>query len=86
MKIKDIEEKGRSPFLIVDVEASAGKDRDVAPSKQVLMYGHLDKQPYGNGWDTDPWDPVVKDDRLYGRGTSDDGYSFFTAILTLKAC
>jgi hypothetical protein len=24
MKIKDIEEKGRSPFLIVDVEASAG--------------------------------------------------------------
>jgi len=71
--------------LIVDVEASAG-DSGVVPTSQVLMYGHMDKQPYGDGWDTNPCDPVVKDDRLYGRGSSDDGYAFFTAILTIKAC
>lgn len=85
IKIKEIEDEGRSPFLIVDVEASAG-DTGVVPSSQVLMYGHMDKQPYGDGWDTHPCDPVIKDDRLYGRGSSDDGYAFFTAILTIKAC
>lgn len=43
MQIKDIEDEGRSPFLIVDVEASAGNTDKAPPSKQVLMYGHLDK-------------------------------------------
>jgi hypothetical protein len=37
-KIKPIEEKGRSPFLIVDVPAFKRKD-----DYTVLMYGHLDK-------------------------------------------
>lgn len=50
------------------------------------MYGHMDKQPFGNGWTTDPCDPVVKDGRLYGRGSSDDGYALFTAVLSIKAC
>ena len=86
IKIKEIEDEGRSPFLIVDVEASAGTTGKPAPKEQVLMYGHMDKQPYGEGWDTHPCDPVVKDDRLYGRGSSDDGYAFFTAVLTIKAC
>jgi acetylornithine deacetylase/succinyl-diaminopimelate desuccinylase-like protein len=86
MKIKEIEDKGRSPFLIVDVEASAGQSDKPAPKEQILMYGHMDKQPYGDGWETHPCDPVIKDDRLYGRGSSDDGYAFFTAILTIKAC
>ncbi len=50
------------------------------------MYGHMDKQPYGDGWTTHPADPVIIDDRLYGRGSSDDGYAFFTAVLSVKAC
>ena len=50
------------------------------------MYGHMDKQPFGDGWLTDPCDPVIKDGRLYGRGSSDDGYAFFTAVLAVKAC
>ena len=50
------------------------------------MYGHLDKQPFGDGWVTDPCDPVIKDGRLYGRGSSDDGYAFFTALLSIQAC
>jgi len=35
---------------------------------------------------TDPCDPVIKDGILYGRGSSDDGYSLFTAILAIKSC
>jgi acetylornithine deacetylase/succinyl-diaminopimelate desuccinylase-like protein len=52
----------------------------------VLMYGHMDKQPYGEGWKTDPCDPVIVDGRLYGRGSSDDGYALFTAVLAIKSC
>lgn len=54
------------------------------------MYGHMDKQPFGEGWETDPCDPVIKEhdgkQKMFGRGSSDDGYSFFTAMLAIKAC
>ena len=53
----------------------------------VMLYGHLDKQPYGEGWNEDlnPTDPVRKGDLMYGRGSSDDGYSAFTCMLAVKA-
>ena len=51
------------------------------------MYGHLDKQPFGEGWKTDPCDPVIDENGwLFGRGSSDDGYALFTAITAIKAC
>ena len=53
----------------------------------VLLYGHLDKQPEMVGWaeGTGPWTPVMKDDRLFGRGGADDGYAMFAAISALLA-
>ena len=30
--------------------------------------------------------PIIENDRLYGRGSSDDGYSIFAAVLVVKAC
>ncbi|RYM05674.1 dipeptidase [Sporolactobacillus sp. THM7-7] len=40
----------------------------------VLCYGHYDVQPVDpiDQWATDPFQPVIKDDIIYGRGTSDD--------------
>ena len=53
----------------------------------VLMYGHMDKQPEFTGWaeGLDPWKPVMRDGRLYGRGGADDGYAVFGSLLALRA-
>jgi acetylornithine deacetylase/succinyl-diaminopimelate desuccinylase-like protein len=52
-----------------------------------LMYGHLDKQPEMLGWSEGlgPWQPVLKDGKLYGRGGADDGYAMFASIAALLA-
>ena len=81
--ITSLRDEGRSPFLIVNVEPS-DPSRDA--ENCVLMYGHMDKQPFGEGWSTDPCDPVIKDGKMWGRGSVDDGYAFFTAVLAIKAC
>lgn len=51
-----------------------------------MLYGHLDKQPYGAGWDEgiSPTDPIIKGDYMYGRGVSDDGYAPFICALAVK--
>lgn len=67
------------PLVCYIVEPSEGV------TKNVMIYGHLDKQPYGEGWNTDPCDPVIKGDLMYGRGASDDGYAPFSAMLAIKA-
>ena len=53
----------------------------------MLLYGHLDKQPPFTGWreGLGPWEPVQDGDRLYGRGSADDGYSTFSAVAALEA-
>jgi len=42
--------------------------------------GHVDVVPAGNGWDTNPYEAVLKDGYIYGRGTQDmkSGLSAFT--------
>ncbi|MDQ7247660.1 M20 family metallopeptidase [Dongia sedimenti] len=72
---------GRTPLIVIDIPGS-GRDQD-----PVLMYGHLDKQPEMVGWAEGfgPWIPVLKDDKLYGRGGADDGYAIFSAITAIMA-
>ena len=78
-----IELAGRSPVLLVEVPATP----QAAGQGTVLLYGHLDKQPPVGGWSQGlgPWQPVVRDGRLYGRGAVDDGYSGYAAVTALEA-
>ena len=81
---------GRTPLIFMVVPGNAGASaRAGATNKDssILMYGHLDKQPEMKGWaeDTGPWTPVLKDDKLFGRGGADDGYAMFAAISALLA-
>ena len=70
---------GRTPLLLLDIPGT--KDGNI------LMYGHLDKQPEMEGWNEDlgPWKPVIKDEKLYGRGGADDGYALFASVASVKA-
>ena len=79
MEITHLQEPGRTPLILINIPGQL--------PQQVLFYGHIDKQPPGEGWapDLGPYDPVIKDQKLYGRGTVDDGYAVFTAITAIRA-
>lgn len=51
----------------------------------VAILAHLDVMPAGNGWDSDPFDPIIKDGNFIGRGSSDDKGPGLAAYYALKA-
>jgi acetylornithine deacetylase/succinyl-diaminopimelate desuccinylase-like protein len=70
---------GLTPLLLVDVPGEL--------PGCVLLYGHLDKQPEFTGWQSGlgPWEPVIRDGKLYGRGGADDGYAVFSSLTAIAA-
>ncbi|GGT39721.1 dipeptidase [Streptomyces purpureus] len=81
-------------FPAVEVWETAGapavfaewpSDDENAPT--VLVYGHHDVQPAAreDGWHTDPFEPVVRDGRMYARGASDDKGQVFFHTLGVRA-
>jgi acetylornithine deacetylase/succinyl-diaminopimelate desuccinylase-like protein len=70
---------GLTPLLLVDIPGEL--------PGCVLLYGHLDKQPEFTGWlpGLGPWEPVMRDGKLYGRGAADDGYAVFSSLTAIAA-
>jgi acetylornithine deacetylase/succinyl-diaminopimelate desuccinylase-like protein len=79
MSVEIVRLPGRTPTLFIEV---AGQNDDT-----VLLYGHLDKQPEFTGWSEglSPWEPVIRDGKLYGRGGADDGYAVFGSLTAIRA-
>ena len=53
----------------------------------IMIYGHFDTQPVDplELWTQPPFEPVVKDSRIYARGASDDKGNMLTPILAVEA-
>ncbi len=83
LQVEVVRLEGRTPLIYAEVPASGGG----AGEDTVLLYGHLDKQPEMTGWDADlgPWIPVLKGDKLYGRGGADDGYAIYGSLAAIQA-
>ncbi len=79
MSVDVVRIEGRTPILFLDIPGDC--------DERVLLYGHYDKQPEFTGWDDDldPWTPVIRDGKLYGRGGADDGYATFGSLTAIRA-
>lgn len=82
-KIEVVRLKGRTPVILIEVPSTLPKGN----KDTVLLYGHMDKQPEMTGWSEGlgPWTPVMREDRLYGRGGADDGYAIYASVTALLA-
>lgn len=82
MEIDVVKIPGRTPLLYLEIDAF-----NTDNTETILLYGHLDKQPEMVGWDEDkgPWQPIIQDNKLYGRGGADDGYALFASVTALVA-
>ncbi len=70
------------PPVVYGEWMGAGKDKPT-----VLVYGHYDVVPavMEDGWDTPPFEPVVKDGKVYARGATDNKGQFFIHMKALEA-
>lgn len=61
---------------------NAGKDKPV-----ILIYGHYDVQPPEplDRWVNPPFSPIVKDGKIYGRGTADDKGQIFIHLKAIES-
>ncbi|HET7036103.1 MAG TPA: M20/M25/M40 family metallo-hydrolase [Thermomicrobiaceae bacterium] len=68
-------------FPVVYGELHAADDANT-----VLVYGHYDVQPPEplDAWDSPPFEPTIRDGRIYARGSGDNKGQFLAHILALK--
>ena len=74
----------RDGFTTKNVDNYAGHF-DYGDGDETLgIFGHLDVVPAGDGWDSDPYEPEIRDGKLYARGSSDDKGPSVAAYYAVK--
>ena len=77
---------GKRPNLVIWLRGGSDPPHDQTAGPRLLVVCHVDVVPPGNvdDWDTDPFEAVVKDGRVYGRGAEDNGQSIAAALFAAK--
>ena len=72
--------KGSRPNVVAKIPGKSS-------SRTVWIMAHLDVVPAGDltKWETDPFEAVVKDGRIYGRGTEDNNQGMVSGITAIRA-
>ena len=68
-------------------QASGRAAEDGTRGRDLLLNGHIDVVPVGDmtAWTTPPWDPAIRDGRIYGRGAVDMKGGLCCALFAAKA-
>src|SRR5512138_2528924 len=71
----------RNPPLIY------GEVRNPVARRTLLIYGHYDVQPPEplDAWDSPPFEPTVRNGRIYGRGSADNKGQFFAHFKAIES-
>ena len=86
---KRLQSAGANNTLLYDTDGYpvVYGEKIIDPSKPtVLVYGHYDVQPPDplELWHSGPFEPVIKDGKLYARGSSDDKGQFFMHVKAVE--
>ena len=71
-------------FQVKNYDGYAGEITAGEGNRMIGILCHTDVVSAGEGWNTDPFDPVEKDGKLYGRGTSDDKGPLVSSLFAMK--
>ncbi|HBP37516.1 MAG TPA: dipeptidase PepV [Clostridiales bacterium] len=75
----------RLGFTAVNLDNRAGYVEYGQGQRLIAVLAHLDVVPAGSDWQTDPYDPVITEDRVIARGAADDKGPLTAALFALKA-
>ncbi len=74
----------RDGFTVKNVDNYAGHIEYGEGEETLGIFAHMDVVPASAGWTTNPYEPMIKDGKIYARGASDDKGPSIAAYYALK--